>query len=201
MSEPIKPATRRRKRSPDRSAAIKAKKAGQLVPGLPLTARPSTPARTASRAAAQRANADSRKHGSQLKRTKAPKSAPLSASHREKKKDCSSLRRSAEGAHEKLKRSEEKFRSLVETAAVPIFLLSPAFVVLEFNAEAERAHRRRRGRLVGRDYFEALGRRGAAVSRVPISRMFWPVVLSAGSRNASFDRTAPSASCCGTRAD
>jgi PAS domain S-box-containing protein len=61
-------------------------------------------------------------------------------------------------AHDQLQRSEEKFRSLVETAAVPIFVLSPAFVVLEFNAEAERAHGRRRGRLVGRDYFEALGR-------------------------------------------
>jgi len=74
--------------------------------------------------------------------------------------DRSSLKGSAMGAHEQLKRSEEKFRSLVETAAVPILILSPEFVVLEFNAEAERAYGRRRGRLAGRDYFEALGRAG-----------------------------------------
>jgi len=63
-------------------------------------------------------------------------------------------------AREQLGRSEEKFRSLIETAAAPILLLSPELVVLEFNAEAERAYGRRRARLIGHSYFEALGKVG-----------------------------------------
>jgi PAS domain S-box-containing protein len=67
---------------------------------------------------------------------------------------------------EQLTRSEEKFRSLVATAAAPILILSPEFVVVEFNAEAERAYGRRRGRLVGRNYFEVFGRHaGSGLTR------------------------------------
>ena len=59
---------------------------------------------------------------------------------------------------DELRRSEERFRSLVETAAMPILLLSPTLVVLELNLEAERLYGRPRDQVIGRDYFRALGR-------------------------------------------
>ena len=57
---------------------------------------------------------------------------------------------------QQLRGSEDRFRLLIETAAFPILLLSPDFVVREVNSEAEQVYGRRRARLIGRDYFEAL---------------------------------------------
>ncbi len=56
-----------------------------------------------------------------------------------------------------LRTSEELFRSLVETAAVPILLLSPGFIVLELNTEAERLYGRRRGQIIGHDFLHSFG--------------------------------------------
>jgi PAS domain S-box-containing protein len=89
----------------------------------------------------------------------APESPARSGGRRSKKIDRPPLTRSTTGAREQLERSEEKFRALVRTAAAPILIVSPEFVVIEFNAEAERIYGRRRGRLIGRDYFEALVRK------------------------------------------
>jgi len=57
-----------------------------------------------------------------------------------------------------LQRSEEKFHSLIQTAAAAILVLSPQLELLECNYEAERVFGRRRKQLVGRNYFEAFGR-------------------------------------------
>ncbi|HUK11440.1 MAG TPA: PAS domain S-box protein [Stellaceae bacterium] len=56
--------------------------------------------------------------------------------------------------------SEERFRSVIETAAAPILLLSPDLTVLEFNSEAERVYGRPRGKVLGRGYFRAFGAKG-----------------------------------------
>ncbi len=119
MSDSIRPATLRRKRSPSKSAAIKAKKTGQSMPRARLTAKPSNPARAASRSSAvvRSANAASRKRSDKVKRTKVPENPSHSASHRGTKKDRSSRKGPETAAHEQLTRSEEKFRSLIETAA------------------------------------------------------------------------------------
>jgi PAS domain S-box-containing protein len=60
---------------------------------------------------------------------------------------------------EELRRSEARFRSLIETAAVPILLLSSNFIVLQYNHEAERLFGLARDQVVGRDFFRTLGRR------------------------------------------
>lgn len=54
-----------------------------------------------------------------------------------------------------LQTSEALFRSLVETAAAPILFLSPDFVVLELNTEAERLFGRGRDRIIGRDFLRS----------------------------------------------
>jgi PAS domain S-box-containing protein len=48
--------------------------------------------------------------------------------------------------------------SLVETATVPIVLLSPSLVVVELNLGAEQLYGRRRTKLIGQDYVQALMR-------------------------------------------
>lgn len=50
--------------------------------------------------------------------------------------------------------SENRFRSLVQTAPVVILHLSPEGKILEFNPEAERIYGCRREEALGRDYFE-----------------------------------------------
>lgn len=55
-----------------------------------------------------------------------------------------------------LAQSEARFRSLLETAAAPILLLSPELIIREMNSEAERLYERAREDVVGTDYFEAL---------------------------------------------
>jgi PAS domain S-box-containing protein len=58
----------------------------------------------------------------------------------------------------KLVTGAEHFRSLVETAAVPIVLLSPELVVLELSSGAEQLYGRRRTKLIGQDYVQTLVR-------------------------------------------
>jgi len=57
-------------------------------------------------------------------------------------------------AEKALRESEEKFRSLVNTAASVILLLSPECKILEFNPEAERLYGMKRGDVLGKDYLE-----------------------------------------------
>jgi PAS domain S-box-containing protein len=53
-----------------------------------------------------------------------------------------------------LRESEERFRSLVQTAAGIIICLSPDYRILEFNSEAERFFGCDRQEVLGKDYFE-----------------------------------------------
>jgi len=55
---------------------------------------------------------------------------------------------------EALKASEERFRSLIETAASVILCLSPDHVILELNPEAASLHGMTRDEALGKDYFE-----------------------------------------------
>lgn len=59
-----------------------------------------------------------------------------------------------------LAQSEIRFHLLVETAVVPIVLLSAGLVVREMNSEAERLYGRSRDEVLGRDYFDALDSSG-----------------------------------------
>jgi len=65
-------------------------------------------------------------------------------------------KRDAAKLQDLLRISEGRFRSVIETAAAPILLLSPSLAVIDFNSEAERVYDRRREKLLGRDYFRAL---------------------------------------------
>jgi PAS domain S-box-containing protein len=56
-----------------------------------------------------------------------------------------------------LRASERRYRSLIETAAAPIFLLSPELVVTETNPEAERLFGLGRRSMIGRDFCGLLG--------------------------------------------
>jgi PAS domain S-box-containing protein len=69
-------------------------------------------------------------------------------------------KRGAASLRNLLRLSEERFRSVIETAAAPILLLSPDLTVLEFNSEAERVYGRPRGKVLGRAYFRAFGSNG-----------------------------------------
>jgi PAS domain S-box-containing protein len=87
------------------------------------------------------------------------RSTPATGSSRARKgKSAASPRAKAPAVdlREQLRGSEDRFRQLIETAAVPILLLSPDFVVREVNSEAEQVYGRRRARLIGLDYVEAL---------------------------------------------
>lgn len=53
-----------------------------------------------------------------------------------------------------LRESEERFRTLVQTAGSVILVMSPDHRILEWNHEAERIYGRRREEVLGRDYFE-----------------------------------------------
>ena len=55
---------------------------------------------------------------------------------------------------ERLRQSEERFRSVVQTAGDIIVLLAPDGAILEFNQEAERLFKRERASVLGRNYFE-----------------------------------------------
>jgi PAS domain S-box-containing protein len=55
---------------------------------------------------------------------------------------------------EKLKESEERFRSLVETAPSVILHLSPEGKILEWNPEAERLYGRKRNEVLGMNYIK-----------------------------------------------
>jgi PAS domain S-box-containing protein len=57
-------------------------------------------------------------------------------------------------AEEELKKSEERYRSLVETAGSVIVCLSPDGRILEWNHEAERVYGWGRREVLGKDYFE-----------------------------------------------
>ena len=56
--------------------------------------------------------------------------------------------------------SEARFRSLVETAAAPILLLSAELTIREMNSEAEHLYGLRREAVLGADYFTALDPEG-----------------------------------------
>jgi PAS domain S-box-containing protein len=53
-----------------------------------------------------------------------------------------------------LRESEERFRSLIESAASVVLLLSPDLRVLEFNAQAEEVFGRKRGDVLGESFLE-----------------------------------------------
>jgi PAS domain S-box-containing protein len=53
---------------------------------------------------------------------------------------------------EALRASEQRYRSLIETAAAPIFLLSSGLIVTETNPEAERLFGRARKTMIGHDF-------------------------------------------------
>jgi len=57
-------------------------------------------------------------------------------------------------AEEALCESEERFRSLVQTAAGIIICLTPEYRIIEFNSEAERFFGCDRQEVLGKDYFE-----------------------------------------------
>jgi len=57
-------------------------------------------------------------------------------------------------ADEALLKSESRLKSIVSTALNVIIVLSPDHRILEFNPEAERIYGRRRGEVLGQDYFE-----------------------------------------------
>jgi PAS domain S-box-containing protein len=57
-------------------------------------------------------------------------------------------------AEETLRESEERFRSLVQTAVSVILSLSPDHRIVEFNPEAERLYGRKREDVLGKDYLE-----------------------------------------------
>jgi len=62
--------------------------------------------------------------------------------------------------HEELRKSEERFRSLIETVAAPVMLLSPRLKILEINEEAARLYGLPRVRIIGRNYLRAFDPRG-----------------------------------------
>ena len=55
---------------------------------------------------------------------------------------------------EALQKSQYHFRTLIETAPSVIISLSPKGEILEFNPEAERVYRCKKGEALGRNYFE-----------------------------------------------
>ena len=57
-------------------------------------------------------------------------------------------------AEEALRESEERFRSLVETAPSTIICLSPNHRILEFNPESEKLFGWKKEEVLGKDYFE-----------------------------------------------
>jgi PAS domain S-box-containing protein len=61
-------------------------------------------------------------------------------------------RQEAEAA---LRESEQRFRSLIQTAPTVILCLSPDCRIIEFNPEAERLFGRRRGEVLGEAYLES----------------------------------------------
>ncbi|UCC79233.1 MAG: PAS domain S-box protein [Candidatus Zixiibacteriota bacterium] len=58
------------------------------------------------------------------------------------------------GAEFEIKKSEEKFRSLVHTARNVILYISPDHEILEFNPEAERVYGLKRNEVLGKNYLE-----------------------------------------------
>ena len=57
-------------------------------------------------------------------------------------------------AEHALRESEERYRSLVETAGSAIICLSPDHKIMEWNREAERISGYSRAEVLGKDYFE-----------------------------------------------
>ncbi|MGD2279425.1 MAG: PAS domain S-box protein [Candidatus Omnitrophota bacterium] len=57
-------------------------------------------------------------------------------------------------AERSLRQSEEKFRSIVETAGNVIIFLSPEYKILEFNPEAEKLYGMKKKDAIGQDYLD-----------------------------------------------
>ncbi len=57
-------------------------------------------------------------------------------------------------AEEALRESEERFRSLIQTAVSVILYLSPDHLIIEFNPEAERFYGKKREDVLGKNYLE-----------------------------------------------
>ena len=64
--------------------------------------------------------------------------------------------RSLSALKDELRKSEERFRLLIETVAAPVVLLSPGLTVLEINEEAARLYGLPRASILGKSYFRAL---------------------------------------------
>jgi PAS domain S-box-containing protein len=91
--------------------------------------------------------------------------AKMTARHSRKPSAVAALR-------DELRMSEDRFRSLAETVALPILLLSTRFIVRALNREAEQIYGRRGEDLVGKDYFRINKcSRGGGLTRVDLKHV------------------------------
>ena len=98
----------------------------------------------------KQAEEELRKHRDHLEEMVAERTGDLVKRNEELQQEIAVRRRTEEA----LRRSEERFRSLVETAPIVIIHLSPDGRIIEFNPEAERLYGRKRDEAIGQNYLE-----------------------------------------------